>query len=232
MRRTAWQLLRLNTPHPTGTHTTHSIPCPAPHSSLPPFAALLMLALRLLHAMAGTAACAWGAAAHGGTVFLLTLLLPAYTVPEEQRAAFEAACVAAASLLSRLAAHPLHGARVTLLLRSVHVSVLCGCGCMWVKVWVVGGYGCRNTVHCTCCRCKCHPLFLATPPSHAFSLMQQAAAAGASGRGARRARRGGSCGAGPGKLAGVGAPLLLRCCCASCACILQSAEQQPTHALL
>lgn len=38
-------------------------------------------------------------------------------VPEEQRETFEAARVAAASLLSRLAAHPLHGARVTLLLR-------------------------------------------------------------------------------------------------------------------
>lgn len=37
-----------------------------------------MLALRLLHAMAGTAACAWGAAAHGGALYLLTLLLPAY----------------------------------------------------------------------------------------------------------------------------------------------------------
>lgn len=37
-----------------------------------------MLALRLLHALAGTAACAWGAAAHGGTLYLLTLLLPAY----------------------------------------------------------------------------------------------------------------------------------------------------------
>lgn len=41
-------------------------------------AALLMLALRLLNALAGTAACAWGAAAHGGTLFLLSLLLPAY----------------------------------------------------------------------------------------------------------------------------------------------------------
>ena len=42
------------------------------------YAALLMLALRLLNALAGTAACAWGAAAHGGTLFLLSLLLPAY----------------------------------------------------------------------------------------------------------------------------------------------------------
>ena len=38
-------------------------------------------------------------------------------VPEEQRETFEAARVAAASLLSRLSAHPLHGARVSLLLR-------------------------------------------------------------------------------------------------------------------
>lgn len=37
-----------------------------------------MLALRLLHALAGTAACAWGAAAHSGTLYLLTLLLPTY----------------------------------------------------------------------------------------------------------------------------------------------------------
>ncbi len=43
-----------------------------------PTTALLMLALRLLHSLASTAAAAWGAAAHGGTVYLLTLLLPAY----------------------------------------------------------------------------------------------------------------------------------------------------------
>ena len=48
------------------------------HPRTPCHAALLMLALRLLHAMAGTAACAWGAAAHGGALYLLTLLLPAY----------------------------------------------------------------------------------------------------------------------------------------------------------
>lgn len=76
-----------------------------------------MLALRLLNALAGSAACAWGAAAHGGALFLLSLLLPAHPVPEEQREAFEAARVAAAALLARLAAHPLHGARVALLLR-------------------------------------------------------------------------------------------------------------------
>jgi hypothetical protein len=52
-------------------------PAPAPLSFRPP-AALLLLALRLLHTLAGTAACAWGAAAHGGALYLLTLLLPAY----------------------------------------------------------------------------------------------------------------------------------------------------------
>lgn len=81
-----------------------------------PNTALLMLSLRLLHALATTPACAWGAAAHGGTLYLLTLLLPTYQVPEEQREALEAARMAAASLLSRLAAHTLHGARISLIL--------------------------------------------------------------------------------------------------------------------
>lgn len=155
--------------------------------SLLPIAALLLLALRLLHALAGTAACAWGAASHGGTLFLLTLLLPTYqgelragpappfvlrmppvlwsctcrhcfqkeeahrreaqgflagqiatqrgahlllytclAVPEEQRETFDAARVAAASLLARLCAHSLHGARITLLLRQAKSKLFVG----------------------------------------------------------------------------------------------------------
>ena len=43
-----------------------------------PSAALLTRALGLLHALGGTAATAWGAAAYGGTLYLLTLLLPAF----------------------------------------------------------------------------------------------------------------------------------------------------------
>jgi DnaJ family protein C protein 13 len=134
-----------------------------------PSAAAMLLALRLLTALAGTAAAAWGAAAHGGALFLLTLLLPAYpgklrlcctaasrafalaamglgcmpagavptalllslhlhaspappssaAVPDEQRESFEAARVAAAALLSRLSAHALHGARVSLILAKI-----------------------------------------------------------------------------------------------------------------
>jgi hypothetical protein len=42
----------------------------------PPSATALALALRLLHALASTPAAAWSAAAHGGTVYLLTVLIP------------------------------------------------------------------------------------------------------------------------------------------------------------
>lgn len=44
----------------------------------PPSSTVQMLALRLLHALAGTPAAAWAAATHAGTVFLLTVLLPAH----------------------------------------------------------------------------------------------------------------------------------------------------------
>ena len=42
----------------------------------PPSATALALALRLLHALAATPAAAWSAAAQGGAVYLLTILLP------------------------------------------------------------------------------------------------------------------------------------------------------------
>jgi hypothetical protein len=48
-------------------------------------------------------------------MYYLFCLWPA--VPEEQRETFEAVRVAAAALLARLAAHPLHGARISLILR-------------------------------------------------------------------------------------------------------------------
>ena len=43
----------------------------------PPGPTPLLLALRLLHALAITPPAAWAAAAQGGVVYLLTLLLPA-----------------------------------------------------------------------------------------------------------------------------------------------------------
>ncbi|GAB4814092.1 hypothetical protein N2152v2_001138 [Parachlorella kessleri] len=83
----------------------------------PPTSSALMLALRLLHALAGTPACAWSAAAHAGTLYLLTLLLPASLVSDESdRSVLETGRVAAASLLGRILAQPLHGPRVALIL--------------------------------------------------------------------------------------------------------------------
>ena len=43
----------------------------------PPGAPQLLLALRLLHALAGTPPAAWAAAAQAGVVYLLAVLLPA-----------------------------------------------------------------------------------------------------------------------------------------------------------
>jgi DnaJ family protein C protein 13 len=88
----------------------------------PPSAAALALALRLLRALAGSAAAAWAGAAHGGAVYLLSLLLPAAGVEgdadaeEAVAAARGAAAEGAAAVLARLAAHPLHGPRVAMLL--------------------------------------------------------------------------------------------------------------------
>ena len=42
----------------------------------PPNSTVRMLALRLLHALAGTPAAAWAAAAHAGCLYLLSVLLP------------------------------------------------------------------------------------------------------------------------------------------------------------
>mgnify|MGYP001096347663 CR=1 FL=1 len=66
---------------------------------------------------AGPPACAWSAAAHAGTLYLLTLLLPAALVSDESdRSVLETGRVAAASLLGRMLAQPLHGPRVALIL--------------------------------------------------------------------------------------------------------------------
>lgn len=67
---------------------------------------------------AGTPACAWAAAAHGGTIYLLSLLLPTSLagLEEGDRGVMETGRVAAASLLARLLAQPLHGPRVGLIL--------------------------------------------------------------------------------------------------------------------
>lgn len=81
----------------------------------PPRPRDLLLALKLLHALAGTDAAAWAAAAQGGVVYLMTALLPEHRSSEEDvRATQDAAAVAAAGLLGRLAMHPLHGPRVVL----------------------------------------------------------------------------------------------------------------------
>lgn len=67
-------------------------------------------ALHVLYALAGTAELAWAAAKHGGVVYILELLLPLQVeIPLPQRAA-------AASLLGKLVAQPMHGPRVAITL--------------------------------------------------------------------------------------------------------------------
>lgn len=74
-----------------------------------------MRALKLLHALSGTAAAAWAAAAHAGVFFLAEVLLPVNLETDEApRAAQEAAREGVAAVFARLAAHPLHGPRVVL----------------------------------------------------------------------------------------------------------------------
>ena len=74
-----------------------------------------MRAIKLLHALSGTAAAAWAAAAHAGVFFLAEILLPVNLETDEAaRAAQEAAREGAAAVLARLAAHPLRGPRVVL----------------------------------------------------------------------------------------------------------------------
>ncbi|KAK9822709.1 hypothetical protein WJX81_005943 [Elliptochloris bilobata] len=83
----------------------------------PPSPTARLLALRLLHAVAATPAAAWAAAAHAGALYLLAALLPppaAATAAERESEATVRAAIA--SLLGRLAAQPLHGPRVALLL--------------------------------------------------------------------------------------------------------------------
>ncbi|KAK1413925.1 hypothetical protein QVD17_29662 [Tagetes erecta] len=66
--------------------------------------------LHVLYALASTPELAWAAAKHGGVVYILELLLPLREkVPLPQRAA-------AASLLGRLVAQPMHGPRVAITL--------------------------------------------------------------------------------------------------------------------
>lgn len=85
----------------------------------PPSAPGLLLSLRLLHALSGTSAAAWAAAAQGGALFLLTVLLPVQQADDASRVLADTARAAAATLLSRFMAHSLHGPRVALLLGRV-----------------------------------------------------------------------------------------------------------------
>ena len=93
----------------------------------PPTPPARALALRLLAPLADTAEAAWEGAAGGGALALLTVLIPTAAArapppPGEgchethPRPPTEAERAAAASLLARLVAHPLHGARVALVL--------------------------------------------------------------------------------------------------------------------
>ncbi|CAN8246994.1 unnamed protein product [Cochlearia groenlandica] len=67
-------------------------------------------ALHVLYALASTPELAWAAAKHGGVVYILELLLPLQKeIPMQQRAA-------AASLLGKLIAQPMHGPRVAITL--------------------------------------------------------------------------------------------------------------------
>ncbi|KAK8644898.1 hypothetical protein V6N13_118759 [Hibiscus sabdariffa] len=67
-------------------------------------------ALQVLYALASTPELAWAAAKHGGIVYILELLLPSQEeIPLQQRAA-------AASLLGKLVAQPMHGPRVAITL--------------------------------------------------------------------------------------------------------------------
>ncbi|KAH1067703.1 hypothetical protein J1N35_032690 [Gossypium stocksii] len=67
-------------------------------------------ALHVLYALASTPELAWAAAKHGGIVYILALLLPLQEeIPLQQRAA-------AASLLGKLVAQPMHGPRVAITL--------------------------------------------------------------------------------------------------------------------
>ncbi len=86
----------------------------------PPSHACLVLALRLLHALAPTAAAAWAAGCHAGAIYLLTQLLPVdptIAAATDDNDAQHTVRVACASLLGRLIAQPLHGPRVRLLLQ-------------------------------------------------------------------------------------------------------------------
>ncbi|XP_022729829.1 dnaJ homolog subfamily C GRV2-like isoform X2 [Durio zibethinus] len=67
-------------------------------------------AIHVLYALASTPELAWAAAKHGGVVYILELLLPLQEeIPLQQRAA-------AASLLGKLVAQPMHGPRVAITL--------------------------------------------------------------------------------------------------------------------
>ncbi|KAK9807966.1 hypothetical protein WJX73_008492 [Symbiochloris irregularis] len=79
----------------------------------PPTPTVQMLALRLLHALAGTAAAAWAAAAHAGYLYLLCVLLHTQGTVNE-REAMAPVRAAVAVLLRHMMAQPLHGPRVAL----------------------------------------------------------------------------------------------------------------------
>eukprot|EP00951_Prasinocladus_malaysianus_P008172 scaffold59098_cov40-Prasinocladus_malaysianus.AAC.2 len=78
--------------------------------------AVSTLALRLLSMLANTGPAAWAAACQGGAVYLLSAILPVRQPGEPFSDSYELVRVAAASLLSRLSAHQLHGTRVKLLM--------------------------------------------------------------------------------------------------------------------
>jgi len=78
---------------------------------------VVTLALRLLAALSDTGPAAWAAACQGGAVLLLSVILPVYPSGESLSEAHERERLGAAGLLSRLAAHSLHGTRVVLLMR-------------------------------------------------------------------------------------------------------------------
>jgi DnaJ family protein C protein 13 len=78
--------------------------------------AVVMLALRLLASLSGSGPAVWAAACQGGALYLLAVILPVRQAGETLSDAREAVRLAAASLISRLASHSLHGTRVLLLM--------------------------------------------------------------------------------------------------------------------
>eukprot|EP00854_Cymbomonas_tetramitiformis_P001459 gene1459-2082_t len=85
----------------------------------PPDAACVAGVLRALQPLAGSPKLAWVAAQHGAVLYVLALMLPKSAVKGGSGAALatEGDRVAASTLIARMLAEPVNGARVTLLLR-------------------------------------------------------------------------------------------------------------------